>query len=71
MQQITVRICGFVVHTSTKPLPLIEALISRKASEVSEISQLYLRAGSKELNEVIKRLSSSLLDEIAPMQSSM
>ena len=38
MQQITVRICGFVVHTSHKPLPLIETLISRKASEVSEIS---------------------------------
>ena len=40
MQQITMRICGL-----PKPLPLIETLISRKASEVSEISQVYFGAG--------------------------
>ena len=54
-----------------KPLSLIESLISRKANEFSEISQVYFRAGWKELTELINWLSSSLLDEVAPTQSSM
>ena len=45
--------------------------MSRKASEFSDISQVYFRGGLKELTELINRLSSSLLDEVAPMQSSM
>ena len=48
-----------------KPLSLIESLMSRKANEFSEISQVYFRAA------LINRLSSSLLDEVAPTQSSM
>ena len=51
-----------------KPLSLIESLMSRKANEFSEISQVYFR---KELTELINRFSSSLLDEVAPTQSSM
>ena len=54
-----------------KPLSLIESLMSRKANEFWEISQVYFRAGRKELTEVIYRLSSSLLNEVAPTQSSM
>ena len=54
-----------------KPLSLIESLMSRKANEFSEISQVYFRAGLKELTELINWLSSSLLDEVAPTQSSM
>ena len=54
-----------------KLLPLIESLLSRKASEFSEISQVYFRAGWKELTAVINWSSSSLLDEVAPTQSSM
>ena len=33
--------------------------------------QVYFRAGWKELNEVMNWMSSSLLDEVAPTQSSM
>ena len=36
-----------------KPFPSIETLISRNAKEVSEISQVYLRAGWNELTRVI------------------
>ena len=54
-----------------KPLSLIESLMSRKATEFSVISQMYFRAGWKELTEVINRLNSSLLDEVAPTLSSM
>ena len=32
---------------------------------------MYFRAGLKELTELINRLSYSLLDEVAPTQSSM
>ena len=42
-----------------KPLSLIESLMSRKANEFSEISQV-------KLTELINKLSSSLLDEVAP-----
>ena len=44
IQQITMRICGFVVHTTLvhKPLPWTETLISRNAIEVSEIFQVYI-----------------------------
>ena len=48
-----------------KPLPLTKSLMSRKASECSEISQVYFRA------EVMNWLNSSLLDEVGPTQSSM
>ena len=44
--------------------------MSRKVNEFSDISQVYFRAGRKELTEVVKK-SSSLLDEVAPAQSSM
>ena len=54
-----------------KPLPPIEILMSRKAKEVSEISQVYFRAGLKEFTAVINWVSSSLAEEVAPMQSSM
>ena len=47
MQQIAVRICGFVVKLVRKPLPLIETLISRKASEVSEILRYILELDEK------------------------
>ena len=36
-----------------KLLPLIESLMSRNASEFSEISQVYFRAGWKELTAVM------------------
>ena len=45
--------------------------MARKASEYFKISQVYFRAEWKELTEVINWLSSSLLDEVAPTQSSM
>ena len=45
--------------------------MSRKANEFSEISQVYFRAGCKELTESIDRLSSSLPDEVAQRQSWM
>ena len=54
-----------------KPLSLIESLMSRKANEFSELSQVYFRAGRQELTELINRLSSFLLDEVAVTQSSM
>ena len=54
-----------------KPLSLTKSLMSRKANEFSEISQVYFRAGWKELTEVVNWLSSSLLDKVAPTQSSM
>ena len=36
-----------------RPLPSIEILMCRKAKEVSEISQVYFRAGRKELMVVV------------------
>ena len=48
-----------------KPLPSIEILMSRKAKEVSEISQVYLRAGWKEMTAVMNWVSYSL-EEVAP-----
>jgi len=47
---VTVGICRFVVHTGGKAVVwLIETLISRKTTELSEISQEYIGAGWKEL----------------------
>ena len=54
-----------------KPLSLIEIVMSGKAKEVSESSQVYLRAGWKELTAVINWVSSSQVEEVAPMQSSI
>ena len=54
-----------------KPFSLIESLMSRKANEFFETSEVHFRVGRKELTELINRLSSSLLDEVAPTQSSM
>ena len=48
-----------------------KSLMPRKANELSEIYQVYFKAGWKELTEVMNCLISSLLDEVAPMQSSM
>ena len=42
-----------------KPLSLIESLMSRKANEFSEISQVYFRAGRKELTELIDKFFSA------------
>ena len=46
-------------------------LISRKVTEVSEISHVNLRAGRKELTKPINRSNSSLVQDVAPRQSSM
>ena len=46
-------------------------LISRKVIEVSEISHVNLRAGWKELTKLINRSNSSLVQDMAPRQSSM
>ena len=46
-------------------------LISRKVTEVSEISHVNLRAGWKELTKPINRSNSSLVQDVAPRQSSM
>ena len=43
----------------------------RIAKEVSEISQVYLRAEWKELTAIINWVSSSLVEEVIPMQLSM
>ena len=48
-----------------------EMLISRKVTEVSEISHVNLRAGWKELTKPINRSNSSLVQDVAPRQSSM
>ena len=40
-----------------KPLPSVEILMSRKAKEVSEISQVYLRSGSRKGTDVGYKLS--------------
>ena len=53
-----------------KQLSLIESFMSRKGNEFSVISQVYFRAGRKELTEVINK-SSSLLDGVSPAQSSL
>ena len=45
-------------------------LISRKVTEVSEISHVNLRAGWKELTKPINRSNSSLVQDVAPRQSS-
>ena len=39
----------------------------RKGNEFLDISEVYFRAGRKELTEVINK-SSSVLDEVAPAQ---
>ena len=39
--------------------------------EVSEIRQVYFNAGLNELTELMNCSSSSLVDEVAPTQSSM
>ena len=46
-------------------------LISRKVTEVSEISHVNLRAGWKELTNPINRSNSCLVQDVAPRQSSM
>ena len=48
-------------------------LISRKVTEVSEISHVNLSAGWKELTKPINRnrSNSSLVQDVAPRQSSM
>ena len=46
-------------------------LISRKVTEVSEISHVNLRAGWKELTKPINRSNFSLVQDVAPRQSSM
>ena len=46
-------------------------LISRKVTEVSEISHVNLRARWKELTKPINRSNSSLVQDVAPRQSSM
>ena len=46
-------------------------LISRKVTEVSEISHVNLRAGWKELTKPINRSNSSMVQDVAPRQSSM
>ena len=43
-------------------------LISRKVTEVSEISHVNLRAGWKELTKPINRSNSSLVQDVAPRQ---
>ena len=54
-----------------KPLPSIETLMFKKDKESSEFSQVYFRAGWKELTAVMNCVSSSLVEEVAPIQSSM
>ena len=44
-------------------------LISRKVTEVSEISHVNLRAEWKELTKPINRSNSSLVQDVAPRQS--
>ena len=44
-------------------------LISRKVTEVSEISHVNLRAGWKELTKPINRSNSSLVQDVAPRQT--
>ena len=46
-------------------------LISRKVTEISEISHANLRAGWKELTKPINRSNSSLVQDVAPRQSSV
>ena len=46
-------------------------LISRKVTEVSEISHVNLRVGWKELTKPINCSNSSLVQDVAPRQSSM
>ena len=65
------RICGFVVDTGCQIIVLDRMLISRKVTEVSEISHVNLRAGWKELTKPINRSNSSLVQDVAPRQSSM
>ena len=65
------QLCESVALKQTlldRPLPSIESLMARKAKEVSEISQVYFRAGRKELIAFIKWVSSSLVEEVAPIQ---
>ena len=46
----------------------MESLMSGNAKEVSEISQVYLRAGWNELAAVINWLSSSQVEEVATVE---
>ena len=46
-------------------------LISRKVTEVSEISHVKLRVGWKELTKPINRSNSSFVQDVALRQSSM
>ena len=46
-------------------------LISRKVTEVSEISHVNLRAGWKELTKPINRSNSSLVQDVAPRGSDL
>ena len=48
-----------------------EILISRKVTEVSEISHVNLRVGWKELTKTINCSNSALVQDVAPRQSSM
>ena len=47
MEQITVRICGFVKNVSGKTVAIDKNYTSKNASEASEISQVYLRPDEK------------------------
>ena len=58
-------------HLVANLLSWTEMLISRKVTEVSEISHVNLRAGWKELTKPINRSNSSLVQDVAPRQSSM
>ena len=60
-------VCTLVV----KLLSLTEMLISRKVTEVSEISHVNLMAGWTKLTKPINRSNSSLMQDAVPRQSSM
>ena len=52
-------------------MPLAKSLMSRKTNKFSKVSQLYFGAEWRELTEAMNWWSSSLLDEVAPTQSSV
>ena len=61
------QLCESVALKQTlldRPLPSIESFLK----EVSENSQVYFRAGRKELIAFINWVSSSLVEEMAPIQ---
>ena len=47
MEQIAVRICGFVKNVSGKTVAIDKNYTSKNASEASEISQVCLRPDEK------------------------